>query len=63
MVRFLDIIDKQAQRLENLVSDLLILSSIEFKEVKMNFMAEPLNKIVHSVLAIQEDLLKIEGIR
>ncbi len=46
LMRFLDIIDKQTQRLENLVNDLLILSSIEFKEVKMNFMAEPLIKII-----------------
>jgi len=59
--RFLDIIDKQAQRLENLVNDLLILSSIEFKEVKMNFMAEPLNKIVASVMALQKKVIEDKG--
>ena len=59
--RFLDIIDKQTQRLENLVNDLLILSSIEFKEVKMNFMAESLNKIIHSVMALQKKVIEDKG--
>jgi len=59
--RFLDIIDKQAQRLENLVNDLLILSSIEFKEVKMNFVAESLNKIVFSVIALQKKIIEDKG--
>ncbi len=52
--RFLDIIDKQTQRLENLVNDLLILSSIESKEVKMNFAPEALDKIIHSALLLQK---------
>lgn len=56
--RFLDIIDKQAQRLEDLVNDLLILSSIESKEVKMHFTAEPLNKIVSSVIALQKRIIE-----
>lgn len=59
--RFLDIIDKQTQRLEDLVNDLLILSSIESKEVKMNFMAEPLNKIVSSVIALQKRIIEDKG--
>jgi two-component system phosphate regulon sensor histidine kinase PhoR len=59
--RFLDIIDKQARHLENLVNDLLILSSIEFKEIKMNFMAEPLNKIVHSVMLLQKKNIEDKG--
>lgn len=59
--RFLDIIDKQTQNLENLVNDLLILSSIESKEVKMNFMAEPLNKIISSVLALQKRIIDDKG--
>jgi len=59
--RFLDIIDKQAQRLENLVNDLLILSSIEFKEVKMNFMAESLSKIVYSVMGLQKKIIEDKG--
>ena len=61
MVRFLDIIDKQTQRLENLVNDLLILSSIEFKEVKMNFLAEPLNKIISTVMALQKKTIEDKG--
>src|SRR5580698_824539 len=56
--RFLDIIDKQAQNLENLVNDLLILSSLESKEVKMNFMAEPLNKIINSVMVLQKKTIE-----
>lgn len=59
--RFLDIIDKQTQRLEDLVNDLLILSSIESKEVKMNFMAEPLNKIISSVIALQKKIIDDKG--
>ena len=59
--RFLDIIDKQTHRLESLVNDLLILSSIESKEVKMNFMAEPLNKIIQSVLSLQKKIIEDKG--
>jgi len=61
LVRFLDIIDKQTQRLENLVNDLLILSSIESKEVKMNIVAEPLNRIVHTVLALHKKIIEDKG--
>ncbi len=61
MTRFLDIIGKQTQRLENLVNDLLILSSLESKEVKMNFLAEPLNKIIHSVMALQKKNIEDKG--
>jgi len=58
---FLDIIDKQSQRLENLVNDLLILSSIESKEVKMNIVAEPLNKIIHSVISLHKKMIEDKG--
>ena len=61
LVRFLDIIDKQTQRLESLVNDLLILSSIESKEVKMSFMAEPLGKIICSVVALQKKIIDDKG--
>jgi len=61
LVRFLDIIDKQAQRLENLVNDLLILSSIESKEVKMNIVAEPLNKMIHSVINLHKKMIEDKG--
>jgi two-component system phosphate regulon sensor histidine kinase PhoR len=59
--RFLDIIEKQAHRLENLVNDLLILSSLESKEVKMNIAAEPLNKIVHSTLILHKKNIEEKG--
>ena len=61
MARFLDIIDKQTQRLENLVNDLLILSSIESKEMKMNIVAEPLNKIIHSVIGLHKKIIEDKG--
>jgi len=61
LARFLDIIDKQTQRLENLVNDLLILSSIESKEVKMNIAAESLNKIVHAVTALHKNIIEEKG--
>jgi len=58
LARFLDIIDKQAQRLESLVNDLLILSSIESKEVKMHFTVEALNKVINSVVALQRKVIE-----
>jgi len=61
LVRFLDIIDKQTQRLENLVNDLLILSSLESKEVKMNILAEPLNKTIHSVINLHKEFIENKG--
>ena len=61
VARFLGIIDKQTQRLEDLVNDLLILSSIESKEVKMNFLAEPLNKIIQSVIPLQKVIIEEKG--
>lgn len=59
--RFLDIIDKQAQRLESLVNDLLILSAIESKEVKMNIVAEPLNRIVQNLLTLHKKVIEDKG--
>jgi two-component system phosphate regulon sensor histidine kinase PhoR len=58
---FLGIIEKQTQNLENLVNDLLVLSSIESREVKMDFMAEPLNKIVYPVMALQKKIIENKG--
>ncbi len=51
--RFLEIIADQTQRLENLVNDLLILSSIESKEVKMDFKEESLEKLLNEVVVLQ----------
>lgn len=59
--RFLDIIEKQALRLENLVNDLLILSSLESKEIKMNIVPESLGKIINSVLALQKKVMEDKG--
>lgn len=61
LMRFLDIIDKQAQRLEDLVNDLLILSSIESKEVKMNIVAESLNKIIQPLVILQKKIIEDKG--
>src|SRR4029077_8138118 len=47
--------------LENLVNDLLILSSVESREVKMNFMAEALDKIIYSVMALQKKTIEEKG--
>lgn len=63
VARFLDIISKQTQRLENLVSDLLILSSIESREVRMNFVPEPLSPIVGTVVALQKKAIEAKGHR
>ncbi len=59
--RFLDIIEKQAQQLENLVNDLLLLSSIEFRENKMNIQAEPLGRIISSVMDVQKRAMDEKG--
>ncbi len=53
--RFLDIIAKQTERLENLVNDLLILSSIESKEVRLELLPQDLYKIIHAVFQIQKN--------
>jgi two-component system phosphate regulon sensor histidine kinase PhoR len=53
--RFLDIIAKQTERLENLVNDLLILSSIESKEVRFDIKPHDLQGIIDTVLQIQKN--------
>jgi two-component system phosphate regulon sensor histidine kinase PhoR len=59
--RFLDIIDKQTQRLESLVNDLLILSSIESREVKMTIVPEPLSRIIQTVFALNKKAVEEKG--
>lgn len=54
-VRFLDIIAKQTTRLENLVNDLLILSSLESKEVKMNFVEADISSVISSVVLMKKE--------
>jgi two-component system phosphate regulon sensor histidine kinase PhoR len=58
---FLDIIDKQTQRLESLVNDLLILSAIESKEVKMNIVPESLNRVIQTVIALNKKAIEDKG--
>jgi len=58
---FLDIIDKQTQRLESLVNDLLILSAIESKEVKMNIVPESLNRVIQTVIALNKKSIEDKG--
>ncbi len=53
-IRFLDIMAKQTQRLENLVNDLLILSSLESKDVKMNFVKADIVSVIHSVILMKK---------
>ncbi|MEI7998397.1 MAG: ATP-binding protein [Candidatus Omnitrophota bacterium] len=53
-MRFLDIMSKQTQRLENLVNDLLILSSLESKDVKMKFVDISLAPIIESVILMKK---------
>lgn len=48
--RFLDIINQQTNRLENLVNDLLTLSSLESQQIPMDFQNENINTIISSVI-------------
>lgn len=52
--RFLDIIEKQTVRLENLVNDLLTLSSLESQELVMDFQKEKISTIVNSVVNLHK---------
>ncbi len=53
-LRFLDIISKQTHRLENLVSDLLVLSSLESKEIQMNVGVVDIGVLLHAVALMQK---------
>ncbi len=53
-VRFLNIILNQTQRLENLVNDLLVLSSLESKDVKMNLVKGDISNIIHAVILMKK---------
>ncbi len=53
-LRFLDIISKQTQRLENLVRDLLVLSSLESKEIKINIGKVDIGDLLRAVVLTQK---------
>lgn len=53
-IRFLDIIHKHTQRLENLVNDLLIISSLESKEMSMNFALVDITNVINSVISLKK---------
>ncbi len=53
-LRFLDIIGKQTHRLENLVSDLLVLSSLESKEIKMSLGVVDVGALLQAVVLMQK---------
>ena len=53
--RFLEIILKQTQRLENLVNDLLILSSLESKDIKMNFVKGDIVSLIHAIALLKKN--------
>ena len=60
--RFIDIILKQAQRLNRLVEDLLTISNIEMKETKLNFESVSLNMIIANVISLVEAKAKLKNI-
>jgi two-component system phosphate regulon sensor histidine kinase PhoR len=53
-LRFLDIIAKQTKHLEELVNDLLILSSLESKDVAMNFAHIDIQGVLNSVILLKK---------
>jgi len=61
--KFLGIIQKQAQRLEMLVDDLLSLSAIESKEAKMDAAAQDVAPIIQSVVAMRKPAIDAAGHR
>jgi two-component system phosphate regulon sensor histidine kinase PhoR len=60
--RFIDIILKQAERLNRLVEDLLTISNIEMKETKLNFESVSLNAALTNVISLVEAKAKFKNI-
>lgn len=60
--RFIDIILKQAERLNRLVDDLLIISNIEMKETKLNLEDVSLNNHMTNVISLVEAKAKSKKI-
>ena len=59
--RFLDIIESHTERLNNLINDLLELSKIESKEIKMEFQPIALREAIEEVVSNFKEALKQKG--
>lgn len=60
--KFIDIILKQAERLNRLVEDLLTISNIEMKETKLDFEEVSLNMAVNNVVSLVDTKAKSKNI-
>ncbi len=60
--KFIEISLKQAQRLNRLVEDLLIISNIEMKETKLNLEDISLNASMNNVISLMEAKAKLKNI-
>ncbi len=60
--KFIDIILKQAERLNRLVEDLLTISNIEMKETKLDFEDVSLNMAVNNVVSLVDTKAKSKNI-
>jgi two-component system, OmpR family, phosphate regulon sensor histidine kinase PhoR len=60
--KFIDIILKQAQRLNRLVEDLLTISNIEMKETKLDFQVVSLNTSIDNVISLVEAKARLKNI-
>ena len=60
--KFIDIILRQAERLNRLVEDLLTISNIEMKETILNFEKVSLNTVISNVISLVEAKAKLNNI-
>jgi two-component system, OmpR family, phosphate regulon sensor histidine kinase PhoR len=60
--KFIDIILRQAERLNRLVEDLLMISNIEMKETKLKFEIVSLNMAIANVISLVEAKAKLNNI-
>jgi len=61
--RFLEIIKRHTNRLENIIHDLLLLSELEDREEKLEVEVVNLHAIVENIMKIFEDKLKEKGLK